>query len=48
MLIAPVDLGTKRRLERGRQRGVEGVKGRRGGERGAMASAMTTTPGTEG
>ena len=44
-----VDLGThKRRLERGRQRGVEGVKGRRGGERGAMASAMTTTPGTEG
>jgi hypothetical protein len=42
------DLGThKRRLERARQRGVEGVKGRRGGERGAMASAMTTTPGTE-
>jgi len=43
-----VDLGThKRRLERARQRGVEGVKGRRGGERGAMASTMTTTPGTE-
>ena len=43
-----VDLGThKRRLERARQRGVEGVKGRRGGERGAMASAMTTVPGTE-
>jgi hypothetical protein len=43
------DLGTyKRRLESAKQRGVEGVKGRRGGERGAMASAMTTTPGTEG
>ena len=43
------DLGThKRRLERAKQRGVEGVKGRRGGERGAMASSMTTTPGTEG
>ena len=43
-----VDLGThKRRLERARQRGVEGVKGRRGGERGAIASAMGTTPTTE-
>ena len=43
-----VDLGThKRRLERARQRGVAGVKGRRGGERGAIASAMGTTPTTE-
>jgi hypothetical protein len=43
-----VDLGThKRRLERARQRGVEGVKGRRGGERGAIAMAMGTKPTTE-
>jgi hypothetical protein len=42
------DLGTqKSKIERAKQRGIEGVKGRRGGERGAMASVMGTTPTTE-
>jgi len=37
----------KRELEKNKQKGIEGVKGRRGGERGAMARAMGTTPTTE-
>ena len=42
------DLGTqKSKIGRAKQRGVEGVKGRRGGERGAIASAMGTAPTTE-
>ena len=43
------NLGThKSKIDKEKQRGIEGVKGRRGGERGAMASAMGTTPTTEG
>tara|TARA_R110000824_G_scaffold144852_1_gene312983 strand:- start:8700 stop:9500 length:801 start_codon:yes stop_codon:yes gene_type:complete len=43
------NLGThKSKIDKEKQRGIEGVKGRRGGERGAMASVMGTTPTTEG
>ena len=42
------DLGTqKSKIGLAKQKGIEGVKGRRGGERGAIASAMGTTPTTE-
>lgn len=42
------DLGTyKSKVDLAKQKGIEGVKGRRGAERGDIARAMGTTPTTE-